>query len=160
MKKLWKIAAICMVAVLLAQLAWVPAEAKSKGYQFTYNKVTVSMHGKAKKLIKKAGTPEKTKVKKSCAYKGKDRTYQYESFILYTYSKSDNGEEYVNGITFLNDKVSTPEGIKIGSSLSDVTKAYGKGENSFGIYTYEKGNSRLQFEIKDDKVANIRYVAS
>lgn len=160
MKRVWKAVSVCMVMVLLAQSIFVSAEAKTQtGYQFTYKKVTVSMHDKAKKLIKKAGKPEKTKVKKSCAYKGKDRTYQYKSFILYTYSNSDKGEEYVNGVTFLDDSIATPEGIKIGSSLSEVTKAYGKGQEKFGVYTYEKGKSRLQIEVENDKVKNLRYVA-
>ena len=51
-----------------------------------------------------------------------DRVYQYEDFILYTYSNSNKGKEYVNGITFLTDKVKTKEGIKIGSTLKQVQK--------------------------------------
>lgn len=159
MKNLWKIITICMVMILAVQTICVTTQAKTAGYKFTYKKITVSMHDKAKKLIKKAGEPEKLKVKKSCAYKGKDRTYKYESFILYTYSNSEEGEEYVNGITFLDDSVATPEGIKIGSSLSDVTAAYGKVKDNFGIYTYQKGMSRIQVEIEDDTVINLRYVA-
>jgi hypothetical protein len=117
------------------------------------------MHGKAASFIKKAGKAQKTKVSKSCAYDGKDRTYEYKDFILYTYSKSDKGAEYVNGITFKTKKVSTKEGIKIGSSEEKMLETYGDAKAKYGIYTYKKGKSKLQFEVEDGKVTNIRYVA-
>lgn len=151
-----KAAAVCLAAVLVVGSAVQPAEAAS-GYQFKNNGVTVTMHSPAKNFIKKAGKPQKTKVKKSCAYKGKDRTYQYKDFILYTYSKSANGAEYVLGITFRTNKVSTKEGVKIGSPESLVKKKYGNAKPKFGIYTYTRGTSKLQFEVTNKKVSNIRY---
>ena len=77
---------------------------------------------------------------------------------MYTYSNTDNGKEYVSGITFLNGKVKTKEGIKIGSTLKQVQKKYGKKKAKFGIYTYKKGDCKLQIEVTDDKVTNIRYI--
>lgn len=133
--------------------------AASKGYRFTYKKVTVSMDKKAAKLIKKAGKPISSKATKSCAYKGKDRVYEYKDFILYTYSHTDDGPEYVNCIVLLTKRVKTKEGIKIGSSLEDVIDTYGEGKEKFGIYTYTKGKSKLQIEITDDEVTNIRYIS-
>ncbi len=145
-----------MAAVLFAGSATQPAEAAS-GYQFKYKGVTVTMHSAAKKFLKKAGKAQKTKVKKSCAYKGKDRTYQYKDFILYTYSKSAKGAEYVLGITFRTKKVATKEKVRIGSSEKMVTKKYGKAKPKFGIYTYKKGKSKIQFEVTNKVVTNIRY---
>ena len=118
------------------------------------------MHDKAKQIIKKAGKPLAKKVKKSCAYKGKDRTYKYKDFILYTYSHTDNGEEYINGITFLNSNVSTKEKIKIGSTLQEMKKKYKNGKEKFGIYTFKKVKCKLQVEVTDGKVSNIRYVGT
>jgi hypothetical protein len=146
------------MAALVGMIFPVSVQAKSKGYVFTYKKASAYMGGKAQSLIKKAGKPKSKTVKKSCAYKGKDRTYKYKDFILYTYSDSDNGPEYVNGITFLTDKVSTKEGIKIGSSYDSVKKKYGNAKDQFGVYTYKKGNCKLQIEVTDDEVTNIRYV--
>lgn len=134
------------------------AQAKAKGYKFTWKKVTVYMGGPAKKLIKKAGKPKKVKVAKSCAYDGKDRTYKYKDFILYTYSMTDNGPEYVGGITFLTKKAATKEKIKIGSPYSKVKKKYGSKKDYLGVYTYKKGGSKLQIEVTDDIVTNIRYI--
>ena len=149
----------CMVAVLLFVGLTPSEEAASKGYQFKKYGVTISMHSKAAKFLKEAGKPQKKKATKSCAYDGKDRTYQYKDFILYTYSNSDKGTEYVNGITFRTDKVATKEGIKIGSTEEAMLKAYGDAKAKYGIYTYTKGKSKLQFEVTDGKVKNIRYSA-
>ncbi|MCH5265208.1 MAG: hypothetical protein J1F02_04865 [Lachnospiraceae bacterium] len=152
------LAFILLLALAAGQFAGLSAQAKSQGYKFTYKSVTVYMGGPAKKLIKKAGKPKSVKTAKSCAYDGKDRTYKYKDFILYTYSNTDNGPEYVCGITFLTKKVSTKEGIKIGSPYSQVRKKYGTKKDYLGVYTYKKGTSKLQFEVTDDVVTNIRYV--
>lgn len=159
MKKAGKKGLVFLVLmVLIISSVTVPVQAKSKGYKFTYKKATVYMGGPAKSLIKKAGKPKSKKVKKSCAYKGKDRTYKYKNFILYTYSNSSKGAEYVNGITFLTSKVSTKEGIHIGSPYSDVKKKYGNAKDRFGVYTYKKGSCKLQIEVTDNVVTNIRYI--
>lgn len=155
----WKKLVVLCIAVIIAVAGTnTTVFAKSKGYGFKYKGVTAYMGKSAKKLIEKAGEPEAKQVSKSCAYDGKDRVYQYKNFILYTYSKTDNGKEYVNGITFLNSKVKTKEGIKIGSSLKKVKKAYGKKKAKYGIYTYKKGKCKLQIEVKKGKVTNIRYI--
>lgn len=160
MKSIWrKVGAVCVAAVLFAGSIAQPAEAAA-GYQFKYKSVTVTMHSAAKKFLKKAGKAQKTKVKKSCAYKGKDRTYQYKDFIFYTYSKSAKGAEYVMGITFRTNKVATKEGVKIGSPETMVTKKYGKAKPKFGIYTYKKGKSKVQFEVTNNVVTNIRYTTA
>lgn len=148
------------MAFVLAGGAGTVSTAKIQGYYFKNAGVSVTMDSAAKTLIAKAGKPQKTKVTKSCAYKGKDRTYQYKNFILYTYSNSEKGAEYVQGISFLNSKVSTSEGVKIGSKESLVTKKYGKAKEEFGIYTYIKGNTKLQIEVTDGAVSNIRYTAN
>lgn len=158
-KGIWKKLFVFGVLMVLAVYGLpAAAEAKVEGYEFTYKKATVHMGGEAKKLIQKAGKPKNKKVKKSCAYEGKDRTYKYKDFILYTYSNSDHGAEYVNGITFLTSKVSTKEGIHIGSSYRSVKEKYGSAKDRFGVYTYKKGAGKLQIEVTDEVVTNIRYI--
>ena len=153
-------AVVCLTAVVAIGGVSAPASAKSKGYVFKYKGVSVTMNGAAKKLIKKAGKPSKKTVKKSCAYKGKDRTYTYKDFQLKTYSKTNNGAEYVSEIRFRSNKAVTKEGIRIGSSLKDVTKKYGKAKARFGVYTFKKGSSKLQIMLNGNKVSAIRYFAS
>lgn len=149
-----KLAVVCLTAVVAIGGVSAPASAKSKGYVFKYKGVSVTMNGAAKKLIKKAGKPSKKTVKKSCAYKGKDRTYTYKDFQLKTYSKTNNGAEYVSEIRFRSNKAVTKEGIRIGSSLKDVTKKYGKAKARFGVYTFKKGSSKLQIMLNGNKVSD------
>lgn len=156
--KIQRLLVVIVIMFIVSLQVTVPAAAKSKGYKFTYEKATVYMGGPAKKILKKAGKPRKVKVAKSCAYDGKDRTYRYKDIIIYTYSNTDDGPEYINGITFLNSNVSTKEGISIGSSYSEVSDVYGEKSDYLGIYTYKKGPSKLQFQITDGIVKNIRYI--
>lgn len=63
-------------------------------------------------------------------------------------------------IRFRSNKAVTKEGIRIGSSLKDVTKKYGKAKARFGVYTFKKGSSKLQIMLNGNKVSAIRYFAS
>ena len=117
------------------------------------------MGSKAKSFIKKAGKALKTKRKKSCAFEGLDRIRWYDSFILYTYSNSKKGAEYVNGVTFRNSSAVTKEGIHIGSSEADMTRAYGNSPaNGDGVHFYRKGKTLLQIQVKSGTVSAIRYI--
>lgn len=155
-----KIITFVLVAAIVLSGNVVTGQAAPKGYVFKYKGVSVQMHSDASKLISKAGKVLKKKESKSCSYKGLDRVYQYKDFILVTYSNSKKGKQYVNGIKFRTKNVATKEGIKIGSSLNDVINKYGKAKDNFGVYTYKKGKSKLQFEINNDKVTTIQYVAT
>lgn len=160
-----RVMAICLALVLaMGGLSGTQtADAKSKGYIFQYKGVSVSADSAAKKLIKKAGKPQKMQAKKSCAYDGKDRIYQYKNFWLTTYSKTDNGPEYVQQIRFRTSKVKTKEGIKIGSKETKVIKKYGKGYDQAeklinNAYVYKKGNCTLKITVKNRKVSAISYL--
>lgn len=159
MKKLTKVLmSLLLVVSLIAGTSVVSVDAAS-GYSFKYGGVSVTIGSKATKFLKKAGKPTKKTEKKSCAYAGKDRTYQYKNFTVTTYSKSNKGTEYINSITLTTSKVSTKEGIKIGSSESDVKKKYKKAKENFGVYTATKGKSKLLITVDDGKVTAIKYVA-
>ncbi len=58
----------------------------------------------------------------------------------------------------MDDSIATPEGIRLGSSLEDVTAAYGEDyTEEMGQYTYIKGETYLRFLISDGEVINITY---
>ncbi len=159
MKKLMKVfLSIMLVCSLVAGVCVVNADAAS-GYGFKYNGVTITIGSSATNFLKKAGTPTKKTEKKSCAYAGKDRTYKYKNFTITTYSKSDKGTEYINSIQLTTSKVSTKEGIKIGSSEKDVKKKYKSATYKFGVYTATKGKTKLLITVKNSKVTAIKYVS-
>lgn len=161
MKKVAKVLmSLLLMVSLVAGTCAVNVEAVS-GYSFKYGGVSITIGSNAKKFLKKAGKPTKKTEKDSCAYAGKDRTYQYKNFTVTTYTKSKaaNSTEYINSITLTSSKVSTKEGIKIGSSEKDVKKKYKKAKENFGVYTATKGKSKLLITVDNGKVTAIKYVA-
>lgn len=159
-KSVQKGIALFMVAVFCIIVLRNNAAAASKNFEFTYDKVTVTIDSVAADLIKAPGKANDYKRTKSCAYKGYDRTYVFDDFTLKTYSKSVKGKEYVSSILLTSGDVSTKEKIKVGSTKKEMIKAYGKGKGQFGVYTYTKGNTKLVIELDDsDKVLSIEYMA-
>ena len=157
-KAMKKVMVYLLVLSMCAPLIFATKSVSAKGYYFEYSDVSVTMGSKAKKLIKAAGKPIAYKKKKSCAFKGYDRTRQYSSFILKTYSNSKKGAEFVNGITFTSSSIKTKEGIHIGSTKKEVTDAYGaKNPNIAGVMIYTKGKTKLLIQIENDKVTKLMY---
>lgn len=92
----------------------------------------------------------------SCAFNGVDKIYTYSDFEIHTYP--DGEADRISMILLLNDLVSTPEGICIGSSLEDMEAAYGTGyTQSSGAYTYTKDNMNLTFLVTDGSISSIEY---
>jgi hypothetical protein len=127
-------------------------------HSFTVNGTEVKMGVDATEILKNLGEPKSKTEEASCAFEGLDRTYFYGNFYMTTYP---NGEkENVFGAWFVDDTVSTAEGIYIGSSKADVEKAYGADSfNGSNAYVVEKGKSKLTVIIKDDKCSAITYDA-
>lgn len=132
--------------------------AKTSGYVFEANGVTIAMNAEAKPILKSLGKEQDYFEAKSCAFEDMDRTYTYSGFELKTYTLK--GVEYVQSILFTDDSVSTKEGISIGSSVEELKKAYGdKGTESLGLYTYEQGKTKMSFITENDKVTSVEYLA-
>lgn len=158
MKKCMKmIMSLLLVFSLVAGLSVTSVDAAS-GYKFKNKGVSITIGSNARRFIKKAGKCTRT-AKKSCAYNGEDITYKYDNFTLTTYSTKKGGKEYVNSITFTNSKVSTKEGIKIGSTEKQVKKKYKKAKENFGVYTATKGKSKIIITVDDGVVSAIKYVS-
>ncbi len=150
---------VCLLSASLIACGGKSSTSASKDFDFTYKGETITIHSEAKEILKVAGTPKATKKTASCAYDGYDRTYEYNDFTILTYSKSKDGEEYINGINLTTPNIATKEDIKIGSSQKQVLKAYGNEKGKFGVYTFTKGKSKLVIEIDDkDKVSSIKYM--
>lgn len=159
MKMNKKMMSMLLALVMLFLLPGTAVQAASKGYGFTYDGVTVYMHGNAQTLIDKMGTPQKKTKAKSCAYDGEDIKYVYKDFTLVTYTQKDGGTEYVQTITFTTKNAKTRRGIGIGSSEKNMKKQYGKARPKYGVYTYKKGKMATLFTVEDAKVTAVEYVA-
>ena len=116
----------------------------------------ITLSAEAAPIIDALGEPRSYTEEPSCAFDGMDKTYYYGSFYISTYPL--DGKDYIYNLWFADDGVATDEGIRIGSSQSQVEDTYGKecfnGTNSFVM---TKGQSRLVILIEDDTVSCIRY---
>lgn len=128
------------------------------GFAFEHNGVKIYMNTDAEPIINALGEPLHYFEAESCAFKGLDKTYTYAGFEITTYPM--DGKDYISSVYLMDDTVSTPEGIYIGSSVDDMITAYGNDyTESSGSYTYIKDDSKLQFIVKNGEIASITYLA-
>ena len=128
------------------------------GYVFHHNGTAVVMHANAAPILAALGEPKSSTEEASCAFAGLDKTYFYGSFYLQTYPQGD--KDYVYGVWFADDSVSTDEGVYVGMAQADVEKAYGADSfNGKNAYIMTKGKTTLTVIIKDGVVSSIQYDA-
>ncbi len=93
----------------------------------------------------------------SCLGNGEDIVYRYDDYTLFVWN--DNDSYRLIGIDIQGGDATTSRGIKVGSSVNDVTAAYGTGyteENSDYVYRYDN-NCSLRFTIEGGTVTFISY---
>ena len=128
------------------------------GYVFTYNGMDIAMHAEATDIIAALGEPKTYTEEASCAFTGLDKTYFYGSFYVQTYPVGD--KDYIFGVWFADDSVSTQEGVYVGMPQADVEAKYGaESFNGSNAYIMNKGASTLTVIIKDGVVSSIQYDA-
>lgn len=128
------------------------------GYAFEHDGVTIYMNTDVEPVLDALGEPLQYFEAESCAFKGLDKTYTYAGFEITTYPM--DGKDYISTVYLMDDTVSTPEGIYLGSSLDDMIAAYGDDyTGSSGSYTYIKEDSKLQFIVMNDEIIAITYLA-
>jgi hypothetical protein len=128
------------------------------GYVFETEGVVIAMHAEAQPILQKLGEAMEYFEAESCAFQGMERVYTYSGYELHTYEM--DGVDYVAAVVFLDDSVSTKEGIYLFSSLEDMLGAYGDGYvKTNDMYSYEQGGSRLSFLVENGEVTSIEYMA-
>lgn len=132
-------------------------DALDGGYLFEAKAgLTIAMHQEAEPVLSQLSEPSFFLESPSCAFQGTDRIYNYQSYQITTYEKE--GKEYIYDVYFLDDSVTTAEGIYIGCSLDEVISAYGENyTEDNGKYTFEKDAMQLIFLMDNDTVQTIEY---
>lgn len=126
------------------------------GYYFETNGVVIQIDAPAAPILDKLGEPMNYFEAKSCAFDGMDKIYSYSGYEFQTYTLED--VDYVFSIRFLDDSVSTREGISLNASLDDVTKAYGtEYETSTKQVIFKDAGCKLTFLMEADAVAAVEY---
>lgn len=95
----------------------------------------------------------------SCAFDGNDKVYTYENMEI-TVSPLD-GKDIVYSVYFLNDRITTKEGVKITDDKETMIETYGENyKNINNKYSYLKGEVLLSFIIENDVIISIEYMYS
>lgn len=154
-----RISLFLLAAIMLLSLVGCGStdiDPQEENFSFTYNGTKITLGAEAAPIIDALGEPRSYTEEPSCAFDGMDKTYYYGSFYLSTYPMEGKG--YIYNLWFSDDTVATEEGIRIGSTQSQVEDAYGKdcfnGTNSFML---TKGQSRLVILVEEETVTSVRY---
>lgn len=148
-----------LAAVLLVSLMGCGdggSDPREETFSFTYSGIRIRLNAEAAPIVNALGEPESYTEEPSCAFEGVDKTYCYGSFYLSTYPAA--GRDYVYRLWFADAEAATEEGIRIGSTKSQVEAAYG--ENGFdGVnrYVLTKGKTRMILLLEEETVSGIRY---
>jgi hypothetical protein len=131
------------------------------GYFFTYNSAKISVTLTPQQLFDILGEPMDIYETPSCAGFGTDRLLYFPGITVTTFVDEDTSKpETVSSITLTDDNNETAEKIFIGSTRTDVEKAYG---SPFETYesgsAYVQGKTRLMIIFEGDDVAEISYQA-
>ncbi len=147
-----------------APLVTIDEDAAEQNYVFTYEGVNIvvstSMNDILSSLNSVAGEPQYFE-SASCAGQGMSKTYTYNGGSFTISTNPVGSDDVIASISLFDDSVTTAEGIYIGSTVDDVTAAYGDATSSTDTtFTYEKGSSVLVF-IADANgvITNIIYNA-
>lgn len=110
----------------------------------------------ASEVLSQLGKAESYYEAQSSSYQGKEKVYTYKGFELSTYPSGS--ADYVKSIWFLNEETVTPEGIHIGSTIDEMTAAYGDDyTEANGKYQYVSEDGILAFYTKKGLVSGIEY---
>ena len=132
---------------------------QSSGYAFKSGEVSFTVGDDADAVVSRLGEYVSYSESPSCGGGAEpDKTYTYSGFKFDTINTG--GKNVIVKIVLLDDSVSTPEGITIGSSKDEVIGAYGEGytEASGGALTYTDEKCALMIAFKDSAVSAIHYV--
>lgn len=131
-------------------------QGNEESFVFVYNGVEIRMHAPAAPIVQALGEPKSYTEEASCAFEGLDKTYYYGGFYLDTYPKGD--EDFVYGMWFADDSVTTQEGIYIGCSQAQVEAAYGvDAYNGTNAYILTRGDGKLTVILEAGIVTSIQY---
>ena len=133
------------------------ATSSSVKYYVEAGGVKIELGADADAVIKALGTPKATAEVGNCGGQGTLTKYTYASMEIYVLTSGTS--KTIDQITLLDDSVSTPEGIKIGSTQQDVkTKCKTPTKSTDASYTYTSGKNNLKFNFRDGAVVGIDYM--
>lgn len=150
--------AIALILITALLVGCGKSTTKKDEFSYTINKVTVVPGEDFSKIKDSLGDPLDYIEAASCYFDGMDKQYSYDGFEIRTYPK--DGVDYIQDLCIKSDAYETDKNIKVGSSLNDVTKAYGDDANVVGsMHKYSMGDNKfIYFFVLDDTVKYWGYI--
>ena len=159
---------LCLMLALLCALVLASAIVSCNGdgeeneggasnpFYVNYKDTKIELDKKAESILEKLGEPKYSDNLGDCGGIGVQMKYTYDDITVNTLKEKDG--EVIHKIGFLNDLVSTPKGISIGSSEQEVRDAYGTpSSEENGKLTYKSGDLELEFTVKNGSVSAVNY---
>lgn len=92
----------------------------------------------------------------SCAGQGTDKVYNYGSYEITAYQEGE--QEKIYSVYFIDDQITTTEGVKISDDKSVMIEKYGENyEQTGNQYLYRSGNVQLAFIVENEFITSITY---
>lgn len=154
----WLILTLALLACLSLLVGC--GESKKDEYGFKVGEVTLTPGTNAAEPLAALGTPQSYSESGSCGgIEGLDKVYVYGGFTVKTTPGMEESKivDVINSITLNDDSVSTPEGLRVGSTRDTVVSALGSGAETADALVYSGSTTRLTFSLRDGKVTGIRY---
>ncbi len=124
---------------------------------YTINNVNIVPGTDFADTLKALGEPLDYSEAASCYFDGMDKSYVYEGYTILTYPSGDR--DFIQDINITSDSLKTDKGITVGSTLEDMTSAYGEDYKNIGsTYKYYfDDKTYVYFFFQNDAVKNFGY---
>jgi len=117
---------------------------------------TITLDQNIQEVITALGTPLGIFEAPSCAFDGIDRIFSFPGLQIHTYPHNDT--DLIHTISIRDDSILTQNGIYLGNTWAQVLAQYGNDyQHEFGMFTFTKGATTLQFFVENDMVTAITY---
>ena len=155
MKRMIAMITLMFALVLFSACAAAVPTEEPRLLSLPYRDVTLSVGMAADEAVLALGDDYTMTEVDSCAGQGKDRMYTYPSVRLYVFAPTD-GKAVVSSVSYTDDGVQTAQGLRIGSSSSDVLAALGEADDASDTrLVYRSENTTLTFGLRDGMVVSI-----
>lgn len=129
------------------------------GYIFTSGSASVEIDAAMEPIKAALGEPISYFESESCAFGELDKVYTYSGYRIDTYQI--DGVDYVCDVIFMDDTITTPEGLAIGDSADKVKEVYGEPTEEDSLrMIYSSGDMKLVFLKDGNTVKTIEYMTN
>lgn len=127
---------------------------------FLYGGSQATVLADASGIVSALGTPSDVREADSCLNNGlPQKIYSFSGVDIYAYVDGDR--EIINLIELTSSAYSTPKGLSVGMSESDITKIYGTGYEKYGndYCYYDSSDTYLYITTSGGTIVSIEYCA-